>query len=572
MNNLKLLKIFVISAGFIFSIISNVYSSNINNYTPLIPVVIQQVALDANNINAWVLNTGIFNTDNRGTGAPGFEWPKFSGQFAIFSTGLTIAANINSNLLMAAASYSGEYAPGYIITVQGVPVAQTDSRFKIYSVRPDEPTSYDWLHWGDMVPYGAPFNDINHNGIYDPLVDIPGVPNASQTIFVCLTDGFPSEHNAAEGFGGGTSPLFAEVHLVAWSFNTTGQQDVDYFKWTVINRNTLPWTGTYFSIVCDPDLGCPNDDYIGCDTTGAYLNNPRDLGFCWNGEYVDCSYPYKYTGVVPAVGITLLESAINKNVTPPVKLHMTSFDYFSCSVCGVPICETDPNPGALLAYHYMQGTKKDASPWVVPPGGDSAHVTKFCYSGDPETGLGWCEADGTQSGSVQNCGGPGHYSGTVIPTNPFGDRRFVMNSGANNLTINPGDTQKLAIAQMIARGSDRKNSVTVLKQLCTSVRNSYLIGIKPISNEIPTHFMVYQNYPNPFNPSTNIKYEISKNTLVKLSVYDILGKEIAVLVNEKQEPGTYKVEWDASNYPSGVYFYSITATGFTETRKMVLVK
>ncbi len=59
---------------------------------------------------------------------------------------------------------------------------------------------------------------------------------------------------------------------------------------------------------------------------------------------------------------------------------------------------------------------------------------------------------------------------------------------------------------------------------------------------------------------------------MKLSVYDVLGKEIAVLVNEKQQAGIYKVEWDASNYPSGVYFYKLITQGYSETKKMVLVK
>ena len=98
------------------------------------------------------------------------------------------------------------------------------------------------------------------------------------------------------------------------------------------------------------------------------------------------------------------------------------------------------------------------------------------------------------------------------------------------------------------------------------------IGIRPISNELPSSFKLYQNYPNPFNPKTKIKMEIAKLGNVKLVVYDILGQEVAQLVNEKLKPGTYEVTFDGSNYSSGVYFYQLTADGYSETKSMVLLK
>jgi len=103
------------------------------------------------------------------------------------------------------------------------------------------------------------------------------------------------------------------------------------------------------------------------------------------------------------------------------------------------------------------------------------------------------------------------------------------------------------------------------------------IGINSINSSLPSSFYLSQNYPNPFNPTTNIKYQITgtpgvNNKLVTLKIYDVLGKEIETLVNEKQSPGTYEVTWDGSNYPSGVYFYKLTAGDFTETKKMILLK
>lgn len=105
-------------------------------------------------------------------------------------------------------------------------------------------------------------------------------------------------------------------------------------------------------------------------------------------------------------------------------------------------------------------------------------------------------------------------------------------------------------------------------------------GIKPISGEIPEKFSLYQNYPNPFNPATRIKFDVQSSPLserggggfVKLIVYDILGREAATLVNQQLNPGTYEIEFDGSNLPSGIYFYRMTAGEYTETRKMILLK
>jgi hypothetical protein len=85
-------------------------------------------------------------------------------------------------------------------------------------------------------------------------------------------------------------------------------------------------------------------------------------------------------------------------------------------------------------------------------------------------------------------------------------------------------------------------------------------------------YELYQNYPNPFNPTTTIRFTIPHRSNVTLKVYDMLGKEIATLVDEDKEPGGYSVNFDASGLPSGVYFYRIRAGEFNQTKKMVLMK
>jgi formylglycine-generating enzyme required for sulfatase activity len=96
-------------------------------------------------------------------------------------------------------------------------------------------------------------------------------------------------------------------------------------------------------------------------------------------------------------------------------------------------------------------------------------------------------------------------------------------------------------------------------------------------NEIPVGFVLFQNFPNPFNPSTTIKFQVSNAGLhpinfVKLCVFDIVGKEVEVLVNEKLNSGTYTVTWDASNYSSGIYFCKMITDNMVSTKKMILIR
>lgn len=89
---------------------------------------------------------------------------------------------------------------------------------------------------------------------------------------------------------------------------------------------------------------------------------------------------------------------------------------------------------------------------------------------------------------------------------------------------------------------------------------------------LPDRYELGQNYPNPFNPKTIIYFQLPMSNYVKLIVYDVMGREVATLVNEQLNSGTYEIEWDASDYPSGIYFYTLSTGNFTETKRMVMIK
>jgi enediyne biosynthesis protein E4 len=118
----------------------------------------------------------------------------------------------------------------------------------------------------------------------------------------------------------------------------------------------------------------------------------------------------------------------------------------------------------------------------------------------------------------------------------------------------------------------------------TAVEGQGISNVGPVKNDSPIEYKLYQNYPNPFNPVTQIKFSIaengkwkSENSLVTLKVFDMLGKEVATLINEKLRPGTYEVSFSINQYsgsqlPSGIYFYKLTAGDFTSVKKMILIK
>ena len=563
-KKMKTLKIFIIIIFFTFCICSSFLFANNKDNKNENSITVQQVSLDANNIKSWIWNTGVFDQNSGTANTPGFEWPKGSGHYAIFTAGLTLAAYVNNQLRMAAASYKGEYLAGYCTNG----TFQTNSNFKLYKVtRGDNSINNpDWANWGLMVPYGAPFEDINNNGIYEPAIDKAGVKGSAQTIFLCVSDGDPSSHTVTEGFGGGTAPLGAEVHFTAWCYDNPGYQDMQFLKWVVINKNTSVWDSTRISLVSDPDLGYADDDYIGCDTI-------RHLGYCYNADNDDAGNSYAYGPNPPASGFVFLNCG-------SLNLNLSSFDFFTNTSSPGAVCEHDVSI-PIEAYNFMRGYKKDGTSWI------NVHTclpTKFCYALD-----GWSEFDG----KISNCGGS--VSCQVVGS-PSGDRRFMMNMKTESQRMNPGDTQVVQMAQLVARGSSNLNSVTMLRQLSDAARqlceNNFIIGISPVSNEIPNGFNLYQNYPNPFNPTTKIKFDIAKQTNAKIIIYYETRVEKKIFffcqylhLNFQEQfcifqdfvlslnfPKILLLPFSINNREYKALIYKLQTENYSETKKMVLIK
>lgn len=142
-----------------------------------------------------------------------------------------------------------------------------------------------------------------------------------------------------------------------------------------------------------------------------------------------------------------------------------------------------------------------------------------------------------------------HYN---ISTRPLGIYTYTMYVGVNPTEIWSSDTKTYT-----------KTSVVITENIIEDD-----LGLI----DLPDEYSLEANYPNPFNPSTTIKYSIPKSSFVKIRIFDILGNEVAILVNEEKPAGSYEVEFSADNLTSGIYFYAIQAGSFAETKRMILLK
>ncbi len=168
----------------------------------------------------------------------------------------------------------------------------------------------------------------------------------------------------------------------------------------------------------------------------------------------------------------------------------------------------------------------------------------------------------TNASAVQ-VGVPGFSITPSITFNHLGKLYGTSGLGVQQGVLIQYDTASGTAVQIGSTGFTALNSIAISQQT---------VGIQNISTEIPNVYSLMQNYPNPFNPVTNIRFNLPRAGSVKLSVYDALGREIAILVNENLEAGSYNYKFDASKISSGIYFYRLTSGSFTDVKRMAVLK
>ncbi len=136
----------------------------------------------------------------------------------------------------------------------------------------------------------------------------------------------------------------------------------------------------------------------------------------------------------------------------------------------------------------------------------------------------------------------------------------------------PGDTTGVFFLDLnVNNAPSGVDPIDSLQVLYDEWRGS-VVDVQEMEPTAIRGFALFQNYPNPFNPKSEIGFRIAERAYVTLKLYDLLGREIAVLLHEEKDPGSYRVTWDATGFPSGVYYYRLQSEGYVETRRLVLLR
>lgn len=163
------------------------------------------------------------------------------------------------------------------------------------------------------------------------------------------------------------------------------------------------------------------------------------------------------------------------------------------------------------------------------------------------------------------------YSGAYNPFFESGTDGSVIIMGANDFTVEPGDSAVVWVG--IAYGEDKQLMELSMADLVETYQ-TIVTEVKEENTAIPSEFALQQNYPNPFNPSTKIKFSIPESGAVRLTVFDILGRKVADLLDSEMEAGNYVYDFEAASkgLSSGIYFYNLKSGSFSSTKKMILIK
>jgi len=416
--------------------------------------------LNLNNISSVFRNNGISDI-NISRDAAGFKFPKETGKTAVYQSGFLWGAFLNRPNEMDPHLGGSVYRTGLQggkILSPGVAENPNLPHVRIYRVRPDVYPGGPWvdLSWesfdagfpedimraqyeSDWVEWravdGAPYDDIDDNGSYDPDIDVPGVVGASQTIWFVAND----LDAGLTSFLYGTAPMGIEYQATYWEYNDGSFLDNLFFrKYKLINKSDVAFDSMYISMWSDPDVGYGGDDLAGCDTI---LN----LGYAFNASDYDAVYdPYP----PPAFGFDLLRGPItSESDTLPMTANYFSF-CFHPDWC-LPV--QGSLEGAREFYNLMQGKQGNSGETFINP--VTGQPTPFALSGDPLTEEGWI--DGIQF--------------------PAGDRTFGIASGPFNMAV--GDTQEVVIAEIAAIGSDRLQSLKILKYYSHRIQSIFDNGL-----------------------------------------------------------------------------------------------
>lgn len=541
--------------------------------------------ININNVSTWIKNDG--ETDINPNGNSGFVFPKGSNKAAVFQSGFLYGGKINGEIRVSGSTYFQGQRPGRIIN--GVAEDESLPHVRIYRVRPDYKVGNlqseqndqgisqdeiraqyekDWYEWPATM--GAPYKDVDGNGVYNPELDVPGIPGADQTVWFVANDADEQTCKAMYG----SLPLNIEMQATTWAYALAGPLgNMIFRKYTIVNKGTNPIEEMYVNWWSDPDNGAAGDDFTGCDTT-------LSLSYIYNASIPDATYG----NTPPAAGFDFFQGPMIAGAPTDTAIFnfkkrggyknmpMTAHYYFvnSDAILRDPI-EGDYNQGTLWVWNLFNGKETTTgNPFKDPAG----NVTKFALAGDPIAGTGWVDG--------------------IIK--PKGDRRQGMVSGPFNLAV--GDTQEIVIAELAAgasAGINNMQAVSLLKTYDLVAQNAYnSLFVLPAAPQLPavkaseldreiildwgwdqervakTEGYTHKEYSfEGYNVYQLPSIAAPKSQAVKIATFDIVN-DVKVITGEVFDPaGVPVIEVQQVGSDNGIQRYLRITKDFIKNQKLI---
>lgn len=464
---------------------ANTYTDHLEDFLARSAATVEHTVWDGNQISTWHGNHGDV-VSYHVTGNSGLEWPKGSGNLAVFASGIWLASGRSKapggdwveEIRTAAAEYTSEFVPGtlagedgYIYEIHRAELdAFLENDFATYSTMSAElpitegsdrttatvyfPTS-DFEDW--PADLGAPWVDADGDGLYNiENGDHPDILG-DQFQWYAMNDGDAAIHTPLWG----TTPMNVEIQTSMFGFNQSGALgNILFIRWVMTNKGNDNLDSVFVSMWHDDDLGNATDDLVGCDTT-------LSLGYTYNDTDGDGTYGIE----APAAGADFFQGPIvsSEADTASILTWTTEDGYHIKELIGfktLPLTSfakyingsqiyADPET-ATEAYRYMNGLVGVSGEAYIDPTTNEPSV--FVNDGDPVTNSGWIDEDP-------------------------GDRRYLMTSGP--FSFAPGDVQEVVGCIIIAGGSNWSKSITKLKYFDKFAQAAFDVNFDICSPPIP---------------------------------------------------------------------------------------
>lgn len=352
--------------------------------------------------------------------------------------------------------------------------------------------------------------------------------------------------------------LPVEVHQAIYTHRASSKSDtsllanVVFIEWTFINKGFLPVDSCYLGLWSDMD-NSDSFNHPGVDSALSLAYSWIDHGSSNSGTVARAAgFALLYGPTVPDP----LSTALVRGHAKSGFRNLGLSGFFGHGEDGGPDKDFRGAPQHIgAAWNLARGYDKLGRPIIDT---STMRPTRFPYGGDPVIGTGWL-GTGIQSAEA----------GFMFFAGPF--------------TFAPGDTQWMMSALVPADNGDNKGSITLLRDYARrlhAMEYEQMIAMGPAAfadppeddpPEMPAEISLSQNFPNPFNPTTTIRYSLPVTTHARLTVFDLLGQKVAVLLDGVTEAGDHKVEFNGAELASGVYFYRLETGGFSQTKKLCLI-